>query len=144
MFFDCKAGGIVAPRPGIKPTSPALEGKVPTTGPPGKPHQSQLCWRRFWCFGLSISEFPHMRINKEHYLGNVLWLWALTLTKHLLTQEGNCVLSPVLSDHILLTDGDTLSTERECLQVLPPQLGQWWEKTVTFEECCHFGLELYP
>ena len=71
MFFDCKAGGILAPRPGIKPTSPALEGKVLTTGPPGKPHQSQLCWRHFWCFGLSISEFPHMRINKEHYLGNV-------------------------------------------------------------------------
>ena len=72
MFFDCKAGGIIAPRPEIKPTSPALEGKVPTTGPPGKPHQSQLCWRHFCCFGLSISGLPHMHINKEHYLGNVL------------------------------------------------------------------------
>ena len=35
-FFDCMACGIIAPQPGIEPSSPALEGKVLTTGPPGK------------------------------------------------------------------------------------------------------------
>ena len=36
-FFGHKACWILAPQPGIKPTPPALEGKVLTTGPPGKP-----------------------------------------------------------------------------------------------------------
>ena len=34
-FFGREACGILAPRPGIKPTPPALEGEVLTTGPPG-------------------------------------------------------------------------------------------------------------
>ena len=35
-FFDHKAPGILVPQPGIEPGSPALEGEVLTTGPPGK------------------------------------------------------------------------------------------------------------
>ena len=35
-FFGREARGILAPRPGIEPTSPALEGEVLTTGLPGK------------------------------------------------------------------------------------------------------------
>ena len=35
-FFGRKACGIIAPRLGIEPTPPALEGKVLTTEPPGK------------------------------------------------------------------------------------------------------------
>ena len=35
-IFGCKACGILAPQPGIIPTSFVLEGKVLTTGPPGK------------------------------------------------------------------------------------------------------------
>ena len=35
-FFGREACGILAPRPGIEPAPPALEGKVLTTGPPGK------------------------------------------------------------------------------------------------------------
>ena len=35
-FFGCEACGILAPRPGIEPAPPALEGEVLTTGPPGK------------------------------------------------------------------------------------------------------------
>ena len=31
------AFGILAPQPGIEPTSPALEGRFLTTGPPGSP-----------------------------------------------------------------------------------------------------------
>ena len=38
MFWPLayEACGILAPQPGIEPTSPALEGEVLTTGPPGK------------------------------------------------------------------------------------------------------------
>ena len=38
MFWilGCKACGILVPQPGIRPTSFVLEGKVLTTGPPGK------------------------------------------------------------------------------------------------------------
>ena len=36
VFFGCKACGILAPQPGIKLIPAALEGKVLTTGPPGK------------------------------------------------------------------------------------------------------------
>ena len=35
-FFGHKACGILAPQPGIKPTPPALEGEVLTTGLSGK------------------------------------------------------------------------------------------------------------
>ena len=35
-FFGCDACGILAPRPGIKPTPPASEGEGLTTGSPGK------------------------------------------------------------------------------------------------------------
>ena len=35
-FFGRQACGILAPWPGIEPAPPALEGKVLTTGPPGK------------------------------------------------------------------------------------------------------------
>ena len=35
-FFGCEACGILAPPPGIEPTSTALEGEVLTTGPLGK------------------------------------------------------------------------------------------------------------
>ena len=35
-FFGPKACGILAPRPGIKPAPPALEGEVLTTGLPGR------------------------------------------------------------------------------------------------------------
>ena len=38
LIFWPQACGILAPQPGIKPSSPALEGKVITTGPPGKSH----------------------------------------------------------------------------------------------------------
>ena len=35
-FFGHEASEILDPRPGIEPTPPALEGKVLTTGSPGK------------------------------------------------------------------------------------------------------------
>ena len=36
-FFGPKTCGILAPQPEIKPTPPALEDEVLTTGPPGSP-----------------------------------------------------------------------------------------------------------
>ena len=36
-YFGYQACGILAPQPGIRPTPPALEDEVLTTGPPGKP-----------------------------------------------------------------------------------------------------------
>ena len=39
--LSCPAAcGILVPRPGIEPVSPALEGGFLTTGPPGKSHVS--------------------------------------------------------------------------------------------------------
>ena len=35
-FFGHEARGILVPQPGIEPTPPALEGKILTTGPPGR------------------------------------------------------------------------------------------------------------
>ena len=35
-FFGHEACGVLAPWLGIEPTSPALEGEILTTGPPGK------------------------------------------------------------------------------------------------------------
>ena len=35
-FFCCKVPRILAPQAGIKPAAPALEGKMLTTGSPGK------------------------------------------------------------------------------------------------------------
>ena len=40
-YLGPEAWGILAPRPGIEPVSPALEGEVLTPGPPGK---SQGCY----------------------------------------------------------------------------------------------------
>ena len=37
-FFGCKASGILAPRSGIKPTPPALEGENLMTRPPKSPN----------------------------------------------------------------------------------------------------------
>ena len=38
LFYGHKACGILAPRPGIEPVAPALEGEVLTTGPPRLKH----------------------------------------------------------------------------------------------------------
>ena len=35
-FFVCEACGILAPKPGIEPAPPALEGEILTAGPPEK------------------------------------------------------------------------------------------------------------
>ena len=42
-FFGQEACGIFAPRPGVRPAPPALEGEVLTPGPPGGvPHLTSV------------------------------------------------------------------------------------------------------
>ena len=40
-FFVCEACGILAPKPGIKPRSPAMESEFLATGLPGKSHKNR-------------------------------------------------------------------------------------------------------
>ena len=47
-FIGPEACGVLAPLPNTQPTPPALEGKVLTTGPPGK----------FWIFLIKLSTIP--------------------------------------------------------------------------------------
>ena len=46
-FFGREACGILAPRPGIKPAPPALEGEALTTGPPGTRFTNYVQKRNF-------------------------------------------------------------------------------------------------
>ena len=48
LFFDHEVWGILAPRPGIEPTSLASEEKVLVTGPPGK--SQQRCFYQYLPF----------------------------------------------------------------------------------------------
>ena len=52
-FFGHKVCGILAPQPGMEPTVPTLEGKVSTTGPPGK---SLYCifWSNFYFYRMGF------------------------------------------------------------------------------------------
>ena len=65
-FFGHEACGILATRPGIEPTPPALEGKVLTTGLPGK------SW---------INNFDGT--NKKVTLERILVDWSLTWNTYL-------------------------------------------------------------
>lgn len=54
-FFGPEVCEIPAPTPGIKPTHPALEGQVLTTGPPGNPSTYLFRSMSFPCSWASIS-----------------------------------------------------------------------------------------
>ena len=54
FFFDHEACGILAPWPGIEPSTPALEGEALTTGPPPK--------SRTWAF----NQTPHCFFMEEN------------------------------------------------------------------------------
>ena len=67
LFFGHEACGILAPQPGIKPTAPALEGDVLTTGLPGKS--------------------PYCSLNKHLFSGFFVvehQAWKKKLSKHCL------------------------------------------------------------
>ena len=52
-FFGHKACGIITPRRGIQPVSPALESGVLTTGPQGKALYSPYCATQPYCASIS-------------------------------------------------------------------------------------------
>ena len=55
-FFGHEACGILAPGPGIEPTPPALEGKVLTTGLPGKSLRKDFEWQGSLSQNLKLAE----------------------------------------------------------------------------------------
>ena len=69
------ACGILAPRPGIEPTTPALQGQFLTTGPPGKSQKVwilMLTWSRIFFFWqeqnsqyhqVKCAEYPALEIG---------------------------------------------------------------------------------
>ena len=57
-FFGQKTSGILAPRPGMGPTCPALEGEVLTPGPPGSPTVGFFV---LFCFVLTRSSLAHLK-----------------------------------------------------------------------------------
>ena len=54
-LFGSKECGILAPRPGIEPAPPALEGEVLATGQPGRLPESILCFIKGKWTSLTIS-----------------------------------------------------------------------------------------
>ena len=68
VFFGHDACGILAPWPGIKPTTPVLEGKVLTTGPPGKSR-----WAFIYIALLSLSFFS------LHFLFWLIYVFSVFL-----------------------------------------------------------------
>ena len=62
LVFWPEACGILAPWPGIEPTPPALEGKVLTTGPPGKPPRIHSLFTIFffWCTFYICNKYTEM------------------------------------------------------------------------------------
>lgn len=58
FFFWMQGMWDLSPRPGFEPPAPALEGKIVTTGPPGKSCYSVLI-HLSWTYGiLQVHEFP--------------------------------------------------------------------------------------
>ena len=66
-IFDQEVYWILAPRPGIEPAPPALQGEVLTTGPPGKSPSS--FWGRI-CMPCSISGRSALR---KHWAPHTGW-----------------------------------------------------------------------
>ena len=64
--FGLETYGILAPQPGIQPTSPALEREVSTTGSPGKsPHS--------WPFHL-VDSCSFLKTENKYHLSNIFFL----------------------------------------------------------------------
>ena len=66
-FFVCEACGILAPKPGIKPRSPAVENEFLTTGPPGKSHKAGILFLR------DHLNFFFLRFSRHQYIGPMEW-----------------------------------------------------------------------
>ena len=60
-FFGHKVCGIWAPRPGMEPAPPALEGEALTTGPPGKSHSYNFAGRLMNFFSWPVEMTNHIQ-----------------------------------------------------------------------------------
>ena len=65
FFFGRKACGILAPQPGIEPATPALEGDVLTTGPPGKSRDYLLIKKKNQTSGKKEKTCAYMFTGKD-------------------------------------------------------------------------------
>ena len=74
-FFGRQACNILTPWPGIKPTPPALEDKVLTTGPPGKSHS----YRFLMIFFIKLRKFLSIPESLLR-VSNMNWCWILSNT----------------------------------------------------------------
>ena len=68
-FFGCEVCGILVAWPGLEPTPPALEGKVLTTGPPGKSLWFLLCFfltslLEYDCFTMVCQFLLYNKVNQ--------------------------------------------------------------------------------
>ena len=100
MVFVCKAWGILAPLPGIKPASPALEGKVLTTGQPGKSPGEHLSLMESkgtgpWGaavlasgLGKEICSLP-LTASSCTFLPSLVPFWSLSREAGLVSREGS-------------------------------------------------------
>ena len=70
MFFGCKTCEILAPWPGNWTLTPALEGEVLTTGPPGKyllfSFKSTFL-KKFHYITFIVKHFKHTKSPTENY-----------------------------------------------------------------------------
>ena len=76
------ACGISVPGQGIEPMSPALAGRLPTTGPPGQSLLIGLIWP-VECFDLALNEL--LALNNRNISHNNLDLGVLRKSEYLET-----------------------------------------------------------
>ena len=76
LVYGHEACGILAPRPGIEPTPPALEGKVLTTEPPGKSLDLHS-----WACEPVFLQGKHQEMDRWCHCFFKRAAWSLTLRK---------------------------------------------------------------
>ena len=97
--FGPEACGILAPQPGIKPVPPSLEGKVLTTGPPGK------------CPYLYFKPIQKLRVLEMKYL-------TLLVGSGARKQSHVSLTSPLYSLSAYFNNNITITVVLKCFELL--------------------------
>ena len=146
--LSCPAAcGILVPRPGIEPMSPALEGRFLTTGPPGKSLQIPSYWAKLGLQHMNLRDWGkkdkhsvHSSENKRKIRNIILEAGSSTIWKGV-TRGQESSTFPQCSMAFDLTNILWLSTEveeelrRKCKQqvktfgfwIMP--LPPWWNSS---------------